>query len=144
MVKFRFTGEIKICLEGATMKVGRGTSCTQSPVYSGPLPGNGIIYDANGASCSTEYSPFNVAYPAGTVSTCGNINIEGTFANAERRSSELTSRLRGGLTSSLSEVENMLSEAGKSSDTAATNMRETLRVAVEEAIGRFATATICP
>jgi type II secretory pathway pseudopilin PulG len=78
--QFRFTGEIKICLEGTTMKVGRGTSCTQSPVYSGALPGNGIIYDANGASCSTEYSPFNVAYPVGTVSTCGNINIEGTYA----------------------------------------------------------------
>jgi type II secretory pathway pseudopilin PulG len=78
--KFVFTGEIKICLEGATMKVGQGMSCTQSPVYSGPLPGNGIIYDSNGASCSTEYSPFNVAYSPGTVGTCGNVNIEGTFS----------------------------------------------------------------
>jgi type II secretory pathway pseudopilin PulG len=78
--KFVFTGEIKICLEGATMKVGRGMSCTQSPVYSGPLPGNGIIYDANGSGCSTEYSPFNVTYSPGTVGTCGNINIEGTFS----------------------------------------------------------------
>jgi type II secretory pathway pseudopilin PulG len=78
--QFRFTGEIKICLEGATMKVGRGMSCTQSPLYSGALPGNGVIYDANGASCSTEYSPFNVTYSPGTIGTCGNINIEGTFS----------------------------------------------------------------
>jgi hypothetical protein len=78
--KFRFTGEIKICLEGATMKVGRGMSCTKSPLYSGPLPGNGIIYDLNGANCSTEYSPFNVAYETATASTCGNIDIEGTYA----------------------------------------------------------------
>jgi type II secretory pathway pseudopilin PulG len=78
--KFVFTGEIKICLQGSTMQVGRGMSCTQSPLYSGPLPGNGIIYDSNGASCSTEYSPFNVAYSPGTVGTCGNINIEGTFS----------------------------------------------------------------
>jgi type II secretory pathway pseudopilin PulG len=78
--KFVFTGEIKICLEGSNMKVGRGMSCTQSPLYSGPLPGNGIIYDSNGAACSTEYSPFNVAYSPGTVGTCGNINIEGTFS----------------------------------------------------------------
>jgi type II secretory pathway pseudopilin PulG len=78
--QFLFTGEIKICLEGGTMKVGRGMSCTKSPLYAGPLPGNGIIYDSNGASCSTEYSPFNVSYETATVSTCGNINLEGSYA----------------------------------------------------------------
>jgi ElaB/YqjD/DUF883 family membrane-anchored ribosome-binding protein len=70
-----------------------------------------------------------------------NQTIDNTFANAERRSNELTSRLRGGLTASLSDVERMLSDAGKTSDTAAQQLRETLRVAVDEAIGRFSGAT---
>ena len=70
-----------------------------------------------------------------------NLSLEGTLANAERRSSELTNRLRGGIAASLSDVDRMLSEAGKTSDTAAHQLRETLRVAVDEAIGRFSGAT---
>jgi ElaB/YqjD/DUF883 family membrane-anchored ribosome-binding protein len=70
-----------------------------------------------------------------------NKTIEGTFANAERRSGELTNRLRGGLTASLSEVERVLAEAGKTSDNAAQNLRNTLSEAVEDAIGRFSGAT---
>jgi hypothetical protein len=75
---FHFTGEVKICLEGATMKVGSGRSCTEKPLYSGTLPSNGIIYDSNGV-CTGEYTPFNVAYE-GSASTCGTINVEGKFA----------------------------------------------------------------
>jgi type II secretory pathway pseudopilin PulG len=76
---FHFNGEVKICLEGSTMTVGRGKSCTASPLYSGPLPPHGVIYDSN-ETCSSEYTPFNVAYETGTIGTCGNINVEGSYA----------------------------------------------------------------
>jgi type II secretory pathway pseudopilin PulG len=76
---FHFTGEIKICLEGATMKVGSGKSCTENNLYAGPLPSNGIIYDSNGV-CTGEYTPFNVSYEGTTASTCGTINLEGKYA----------------------------------------------------------------
>jgi type II secretory pathway pseudopilin PulG len=76
---FHFTGEIKVCLEGTTMKVGSGRSCTEKPIYSGPLPANGIIYDSNG-TCTGEYTPFNVSYEGTTASTCGTINLEGKYS----------------------------------------------------------------
>jgi hypothetical protein len=76
---FRFSGEIKICLEGATLKVGKGKSCTASPLYSGAFPGNGVIYDSS-VSCSSEYTPFNVVYEAALVGTCGNVNVEGKYS----------------------------------------------------------------
>ena len=75
---FHYTGEVKICLEGSTMKVGPGKSCTGS-IYSGPLPANGVIYASNAAGCTGEYSPLNLTYES-TTSPCGNINIEGTYA----------------------------------------------------------------
>lgn len=80
--RFRFKGEISICLEGSTMKVGRGKSCTESPLYSGAFPANGVIYDSNeNNECKTEYSPFNVAYETTGVNTCGNVNIvKGEYA----------------------------------------------------------------
>ncbi len=80
----------------------------------------------------------------GTLQKAGeeaNQSIESTFANAERRSGDLTNRLRGGLSASIADVEQMLSEAGKSSDGAAQQLRETLRVAVDDAVGRFSGAT---
>jgi hypothetical protein len=75
---FHYTGEVKICLEGSTMKVGPGRTCSGS-LYSGPLPSNGIIYASNGAGCVADYSPYAVSYEA-TTSPCGNINIEGTYS----------------------------------------------------------------
>lgn len=77
--EFHYTGEVKICLSGATMKVGPGRTCSGS-LYSGPLPANGVIYDSNGAGCTGEYSPTNVSYTSTTVNACGNLNIEGTFS----------------------------------------------------------------
>jgi type II secretory pathway pseudopilin PulG len=79
---FRFEGEIAICLEGSLMKVGAGKSCTASPLYSGPFPVNGVIYDGNkNNECNTEYTPFNVSYESTVVNTCGNINIvKGEYA----------------------------------------------------------------
>jgi type II secretory pathway pseudopilin PulG len=76
--KFHYTGEVKICLEGSTMKVGPGRTCTGS-LYSGPLPANGVIYDSNGSGCTGEYTPINLTYSP-TASTCGNVNVEGTYA----------------------------------------------------------------
>jgi len=61
------------------MKVGKGKSCTASPLYSGPFPGNGVIYDSN-VSCSSEYTPFNVVYEAAVVGTCGSVNVEGKYS----------------------------------------------------------------
>ncbi|MFL5018011.1 MAG: hypothetical protein ACJ8EW_17810, partial [Rhizobium sp.] len=70
-----------------------------------------------------------------------NTTIDGTFANVERRSGDLSNRIRGGLTASLSDVERMLGEAGRASDGAAQHMREALREAIDDAVGRFSGAT---
>jgi ElaB/YqjD/DUF883 family membrane-anchored ribosome-binding protein len=70
-----------------------------------------------------------------------NATIDTSFANVERRSGDLTNRLRGGLTASLSDVERMLGEAGRASDSAAQNLRESLRDAIDDAVGRFSGAT---
>jgi ElaB/YqjD/DUF883 family membrane-anchored ribosome-binding protein len=70
-----------------------------------------------------------------------NATIDTSFANVERRSGDLSNRLRGGLTASLSEVERMLGEAGRASDNAAQSLRESLRDAIDEAVGRFSGAT---
>jgi type II secretory pathway pseudopilin PulG len=79
---FRFSGEIAICMEGTVMKVGSGKSCTATPLYSGPFPANGVIYDGNkNNECNTEYTPFNVSYESTVVNTCGNVNIvKGQYA----------------------------------------------------------------
>lgn len=77
--EFHYTGEVKICLQGSTMKVGPGKSCSGT-LYSGPLPANGIIYDSNAAGCTGEYTPTNVSYESATVSPCGNLNIEGSYS----------------------------------------------------------------
>jgi type II secretory pathway pseudopilin PulG len=76
---FHYTGEVKVCLEGTTMKVGPGKTCSGS-LYSGPLPPNGVIYDSNAAGCTGEYTPTNVSYESTTASPCGNLNIEGSFS----------------------------------------------------------------
>jgi type II secretory pathway pseudopilin PulG len=75
---FRLKGEVKICLEGSTLTIGRGRSCTESVIYSGAFPGNGVIYDSSEA-CSGAYSPFAVNYEI-RESNCGNVNVEGTYA----------------------------------------------------------------
>jgi type II secretory pathway pseudopilin PulG len=77
--EFHYTGEVKICLTGSTMKVGPGRTCSGS-LYSGPLPPNGVIYDSNAVGCTGEYSPTNVSYTSTTASPCGNLNIEGSFS----------------------------------------------------------------
>lgn len=80
--QFRFEGEIAICMEGTTLKVGAGRSCTDTPLYSGAFPSNGVIYDGNkNDECNAEYTPFDVSYESTTVNTCGNVNIvKGEYA----------------------------------------------------------------
>jgi type II secretory pathway pseudopilin PulG len=80
--RFRFEGEVAICMEGAVLKVGAGTSCTATPLYSGAFPANGVIYDGNkNSECNTEYTPFNVSYESTVINTCGNVNIiKGEYA----------------------------------------------------------------
>jgi type II secretory pathway pseudopilin PulG len=76
---YHFQGETSICLEGTTMRVGAGKSCTSSSL---PFPPNGVIYVGNANDeCNSDYTPFNVAYETTGVDTCGNVNIlEGKYA----------------------------------------------------------------
>jgi type II secretory pathway pseudopilin PulG len=75
---FRFHGEVKVCLNGSTITVGKGMSCTNSVLYSGAFPSNGVIYVEN-ELCTGAYSPFNLAYPS-TPTTCGNVSVEGKYS----------------------------------------------------------------
>lgn len=76
---FRYTGQVRICLNGANMTVGTGSTCTGK--YSGSVPSNGVIYVSNGSGCEEVYSPFTATYP--TTSTCGNVYIhsEGNYTS---------------------------------------------------------------
>jgi type II secretory pathway pseudopilin PulG len=71
---FRYTGQVRICLSGATMTVGNGSGCTG--LYSGPIPPNGVIY-VKSSSCPTVYSPFGTDYE--TTSGCGNAYVRGIY-----------------------------------------------------------------
>jgi ElaB/YqjD/DUF883 family membrane-anchored ribosome-binding protein len=67
--------------------------------------------------------------------------LEGAFGNAEERAKDAASRLRGSIGASVSDVERMLAESGKKSDGVATQLREAMRQAIDEAINRFSGAT---
>ena len=67
--------------------------------------------------------------------------VEQTLSLAEKRSGELAGNLRTGLSSSLSDVDRLLTEAGRKSDVTAEHMRQAVRQAVEDAVGRFGGAT---
>jgi type II secretory pathway pseudopilin PulG len=71
---FRFTGQVKICLNGSSMTVGNDGTC--AGLYSGPIPSNGVVYVFNGA-CEEVYSPFTATYPE--TSGCGNAYVKGTY-----------------------------------------------------------------
>lgn len=76
---FKYTGQVKICLNGTNMVIQQGTNAcntTTGAAYSGPIPSNGLIYVANGA-CSTAYSPYTASYA--TTSGCGNVLVHGTY-----------------------------------------------------------------
>ena len=77
---FRFTGQIRICLSGTTMKVSTkpsNTTCGESVTYSGSIPSNGVVYDSSG-TCSTSYSPYTATYYGS--SACGNVYLSGEYS----------------------------------------------------------------
>jgi Tfp pilus assembly protein PilE len=73
--EFKFKGQVRICLNGASMTVGKEGTC--SGLYSGSFPANGVIYVENDI-CSEKYSPFTAGYPA--TSGCGNAYIHGKYS----------------------------------------------------------------
>lgn len=77
--QFRFYGQVRICLNGDSMTVSRsGTECDGEVLYSGPVPGNGVVYVGNGpGACSAAYTPFEVTYPE--TSECGNAYMRGSY-----------------------------------------------------------------
>jgi hypothetical protein len=73
----QFSGQVRICLNGTSMSVGAGKTCTETPLYSGPIPPNGVVY-VKSVACPTVYSPFTVTYPA--TSGCGTAYIHGNYS----------------------------------------------------------------
>ncbi len=78
--QFHFEGQVKICLEGSKLIVGKGATCKENVQYEGAYPSNGVIYVANSTTetCLPTYSPFTVTYP--TSSPCGNAYVHGTYS----------------------------------------------------------------
>jgi Tfp pilus assembly protein PilE len=76
---FRYKGQVRICLSGASMVVNSGNSCNEEGkvLYSGPIPSNGVVYVSSGV-CSNAYTPFELIYPTGP-SECGNVYVQGTY-----------------------------------------------------------------
>jgi hypothetical protein len=74
---FKFKGQVRICLSGKTMTVGKGKTCTENVAYSGSLPPNGVVYVEN-QTCAGAYSPFKNEYEP--TSECGNVYVHGTFS----------------------------------------------------------------
>jgi type II secretory pathway pseudopilin PulG len=85
--QFRYKGQIRICLNAKSMTVMTLTATNTcaapaSVLYSGTIPGNGVVYDESG-TCSGAYTPFNVAYAiTEPPSECGNVYIEGNYTGA--------------------------------------------------------------
>jgi hypothetical protein len=67
-----YTGQTRIVLSGGSMTVTSGGT-TNGPL---PIPSNGVVYVANGAGCSSSYSPFTATYPS--TSGCGNAVVSGS------------------------------------------------------------------
>ena len=68
-----YTGQTVINLSGSSMTI---TPNGGSPTGPLPIPSNGVVYVANGAGCSSNYSPFTATYP--TTSGCGNAIVRGS------------------------------------------------------------------
>ncbi|MGV1049242.1 MAG: hypothetical protein ACOYD4_12055 [Solirubrobacterales bacterium] len=77
-----FKGQVRICLSGTSMKVGSGGTCNEEVLYSGPIPGNGVLYIENDpeVACSSAYSPYTATYPI--HSPCGTAYVQGTYSGA--------------------------------------------------------------
>jgi hypothetical protein len=68
-------------------------------------------------------------------------SVESTLAKANESAEEVASRLRGSVSSSLADVDRLLGETGKRSSATAVQLRDALKEAIDEAVGRFAGAT---
>ncbi len=73
----KFSGQVRMCLNGENISVSAGKTCTESPLYSGPIPSNGVIY-VQSTSCPPVYSPFTATYPE--KSGCGTAFIHGNYS----------------------------------------------------------------
>jgi len=82
--KFKFKGQIRICLSAASMTVMTLTATNtcekpESVLYTGSIPANGVVYDQSG-TCSGAYTPFNVQYAiTEPPSECGNVYLQGNY-----------------------------------------------------------------
>ncbi len=74
---FRYTGQVRICLNGTSMTVGN-TEGKCTGLYSGAIPSNGVIYVSNGTCTEEPYSPFDAIYP--DTSGCGNVYVKGAYS----------------------------------------------------------------
>jgi hypothetical protein len=75
---FRYKGQVHICLSGSMMTVAKkGAACDGEVLYSGPIPGNGVVY-VESSLCSGAYSPFEATYPE--TSECGNVYVHGSYS----------------------------------------------------------------
>jgi len=75
---FKYKGQVHICLSGTSMIVAKkGSGCESEVLYSGPLPGNGVVY-VESILCSGAYSPFEVTYAE--TSECGNVYVHGSYS----------------------------------------------------------------
>jgi hypothetical protein len=73
---YTYTGQTRITLNGASMTIVTNSGTTIGPVA---IPTSGVLYVANGAGCSSGYSPFTVTYPS--TSGCGNaiVHTSGSY-----------------------------------------------------------------
>ncbi len=75
---FKYKGQVHICLSGSSMTVAKkGANCESEVLYTGPLPGNGVVY-VESILCSGAYTPFEVTYSE--VSDCGNVYVHGSYS----------------------------------------------------------------
>lgn len=75
---FKYKGQVHICLSGTSMTVSvSGKNCDVGVLYSGALPGNGVVYVENN-TCSGAYTPFEATYPE--ASECGNVYVHGSYS----------------------------------------------------------------
>ena len=87
----KYTGQVNIVLNGGSMTVTSGGT----QLYSGSVPASGVVYVSN-SSCSSAYNPFTVTYPS--TSTCGNVNVHGSYSGALTIAAENDIVIDGNLT----------------------------------------------
>ncbi len=72
------TGQVYMCLNGATIETSTTSASCESGVTKYAIPKNGVVYVESG-TCSSGYSPFTATYPTPAESQCGNIYVHGTY-----------------------------------------------------------------